>query len=169
MRGQTAGRARHRMYFSLFYFLCLLSFPFLSRDALGRRGTLEYCGRLCRSRAGYGHLQTTPLPLRQPLRQPWPFGPHVGGDQMERAKAGETTIRMRERNGERDLVGKHSRGDLILVKEKGRLAAIYTLMPLACHQSVSFLQGCLPYRRPKEKAVSHRLAGNQKKSPRIIA
>ena len=77
------------------------------------------------------------------------------GDQMERAKVGETTIRMRERNGER-LVGKDSRDDLILVKEKGRLAAIYTLMPLACHQSVSFLQGCLPYRRPKGKAVSHR-------------
>ena len=41
---------------------------------------------------------------------------------MERAKVGETAIRMRERNGER-LVGKDSRGDLILIK---RLTAIYS-------------------------------------------
>ena len=39
---------------------------------------------------------------------------------------GETTIRMRERNGER-LVGKDSRDDLILVKEKGKTRShIYT-------------------------------------------
>ena len=43
-------------------------------------------------------------------------GQHL--DQMERAKVGETTIRIGERNGEKP-VGKDSRG-VILVKEKGK-------------------------------------------------
>ena len=88
-------------------------------------------------------------------------------DQMERAKVGVTTIRVRGKNGERDLVCKHSRGDLILVKEKGKTRSHIYTYATGLPSVRLFLTRLFAISATKGKAVSHRLTGNQKEKPNI--
>ena len=79
-------------------------------------------------------------------------------------KVGETTIRIRERNEEK-LVGKDSRGDLILVKEKGKTRShIHLYHWPAITPSLSFKVVCHIGDQRKKPFLTG-LTGNQKEKP----